>query len=94
MDRNEIQVRNMIGALAFSIRCDWYDIKSRLYAIIELCKSINRNDWVQEIEDDMSSIYADGRWFRSWSGPYDTSCDINSVGEELYNTYSHLVEDD
>jgi hypothetical protein len=81
-----------IGILTHDIRTNWSNIDNRLDAIIDLCKQINKVEWVQEIENNLEDIYYDGRWFRSWDGPYaDLDCTPETVGHDLYDKYYHLL---
>lgn len=84
----ENSILNMIGILALDIRNNWNCIDNRLDAIIELCEMIGKDEWIQQIEDNIDYIKSDGRWFRGeWCGPF------GGVESDVYGEYSHLLSE-
>lgn len=93
MTEEQLRICNMIGILTADIRGHWTDISARLNGIRELCQELGKQEWLDQLEDNIEEIYYDGRWFRDvWNGPYENMyCTSEVVGQKLYDKYIDIL---
>ena len=92
--QRETKITRIIAALAYDIRCDWFDgTKSRVRLMIKLCASIDKEGWASQLRGNMGEIIEDGRWMRDvWAGPYYATNQKDLDDDVLYEKYKGYFE--
>jgi len=96
-NRNYRNAKRVIGALAYDIRCDWgSNVRSRISEIYSIANEygIGVPSMTETRAEDTCN---DGRYMRSWGGPYGTCYmgDLVAIGRsiEIFNCPDYVIDD-